>query len=97
MNNTTLTATDQLEPVPIIFIWSLLTIIGLTGNSVVIYITIFYAVKSATNSYILNLAISDMAFLIVVVPFTCLAFIFNYWVLADGGCKLFIFTQYVSI
>ncbi|XP_062589307.1 kiSS-1 receptor-like isoform X2 [Saccostrea cucullata] len=97
MNNTTLIINDPIDPLPIIFIWSLLTFIGLAGNSVVIYITCLHAVKSATNSYILNLAISDIAFLVVVVPFTCLAFIFNHWVFADFGCKLFIFTQYVTV
>lgn len=88
---------DQIQPLPILFTWSLLTFVGLVGNSVVIYITCLHAGKSATNTYILNLAVSDIAYLIVVVPFTCLAFIFNHWVFAEFGCKLFIFTQYVTV
>ena len=97
MNNTSNVAGhDSIEPFPIIFTWSLLTFVGLAGNSVVIYITCLQSVRSATNTYILNLAVSDIAYLLVVVPFTCLAYIFNHWVFANFGCKLFIFTQYVS-
>ncbi|XP_022304548.2 kiSS-1 receptor-like isoform X2 [Crassostrea virginica] len=98
MNNTSnIAGHDPIEPFPIIFTWSLLTFVGLAGNSVVIYITCLQSVKSATNTYILNLAVSDIAYLLVVVPFTCLAYIFNHWVFANFGCKLFIFTQYVTV
>uniref|UniRef100_K1R8Z6 KiSS-1 receptor n=1 Tax=Magallana gigas TaxID=29159 RepID=K1R8Z6_MAGGI len=79
---------DQIQPLPILFTWSLLTFVGLVGNSVVIYITCLHAGKSATNTYILNLAVSDIAYLIVVVPFTCLAFIFNHWVFAEFGFSI---------
>lgn len=80
--------------VPII--WTILIIVGAVGNGLVLYIVFRYGERSVTNIYIINLALADLAFLLIVVPITAISFAMPAWGFGDGMCKFFTFTIYVS-
>lgn len=80
--------------VPII--WTILIIVGAVGNGLVLYIVFRYGERSVTNIYIINLALADLAFILIVVPITATSFAMPTWGFGDGMCKFFTFTIYVS-
>ncbi|XP_077867635.1 G-protein coupled receptor 54-like [Saccoglossus kowalevskii] len=83
--------------VPIIFF--LITLIGVVGNGLVIFIITKYpGMHNVTNFYILNVAISDLAFVVVCAPITStLYFMPDNWIFGDFVCRLVAYTQYVSV
>ncbi|KAL4239397.1 Somatostatin receptor type 5 [Mactra antiquata] len=62
---------------------------GLVGNGLVIYVVLrFSKMKTVTNVYILNLALSDVLFLLNM-PFLITTNILEYWVFGYAMCKTF--------
>ncbi|XP_014646834.1 PREDICTED: C-C chemokine receptor type 2 isoform X1 [Ceratotherium simum simum] len=69
-------------------LYSLVFISGFVGNMLVVLILInCKKLKSMTDIYLLNLAISDLLFLLTFPLWT--HYVINGWVLGDGMCKLF--------
>ncbi|OWF40085.1 somatostatin receptor type 2-like [Mizuhopecten yessoensis] len=69
--------------------YSLICFIGLIGNGLVIYVVLRFAkMKTVTNLYILNLAISD-AFFLMSLPFLVTTSILHYWPFGAAMCKIF--------
>lgn len=69
--------------------YTIICIAGLIGNMLVIYVvTRFAKMKTVTNLYILNLAISDVLFLISL-PFLITTTILEHWVFETAMCKIF--------
>lgn len=69
--------------------YSLICVGGLVGNLLVIYVvTRFAKMKTVTNLYILNLAISDVLFLISL-PFLITTTILEHWIFETAMCKIF--------
>ncbi|XP_060071700.1 somatostatin receptor type 2-like [Ylistrum balloti] len=69
--------------------YSLICFIGLIGNGLVIYVVLRFAkMKTVTNLYILNLAISD-AFFLMSLPFLITTSILQYWPFGAAMCKIF--------
>ena len=69
--------------------YSLIFLVGLAGNALVIYVvTRFAKMKTVTNLYILNLAISDVLFL-TSLPFLIVTTILRYWVFGNAMCKIY--------
>ncbi|KAK3090733.1 hypothetical protein FSP39_014152 [Pinctada imbricata] len=61
---------------------------GFTGNGLVIYVILRYAkMKTVTNMYILNLAVSDFMFLIDL-PLVSVTSWLKYWVFGEAMCKI---------
>ena len=81
--------------VPIIF--ALICVVGVVGNGLVVYILFRYGERSVTNVYIINLALADLAFVVIALPITSTTFAIPYWIFGDGMCKIFNYTIYVSI
>lgn len=77
-------------------IWAILIIVGAVGNGLVLYILLRFGERSVTNIYIINLALADLAFLLIVVPITAVSFAMPTWVFGDGMCRFFMYTIYVS-
>lgn len=78
---------------PVFF--SLVVILSLVGNTLVIVILAKYEnLRSLTNTFILNLAISDLLFT-AGLPFWAYHHIYG-WTLGDPACKIVIFTFYVG-
>ncbi|XP_078518294.1 somatostatin receptor type 1-like [Lissotriton helveticus] len=69
-------------------IYSIVCCVGLTGNAMVIYVILRYAkMKTATNIYILNLAIADELFMLSV-PFLATATALQHWPFGSFMCRL---------
>ncbi|XP_005989221.1 somatostatin receptor type 1 [Latimeria chalumnae] len=83
------TTTDsQSSAILISFIYSVVCLIGLCGNSMVIYVILRYAkMKTATNIYILNLAIAD-ELLMLSVPFLVTSTLLRHWPFGSLLCRL---------
>ncbi|XP_062589306.1 kiSS-1 receptor-like isoform X1 [Saccostrea cucullata] len=86
---------DSIHIVPVI--WTILIIVGAVGNGLVLYIVFRYGERSVTNIYIINLALADLAFLLIVVPITAVSFVMPTWGFGDGMCKFFTYTIYVTV
>lgn len=98
--NVTLGADQELDMkfyaifVPIV--WGTVTLIGAFGNVLVIFTLIRHGDKNATNYFVINLAISDFAFVVIVVPFTATVYALPEWIFGEGMCKVTMYMIYVS-
>lgn len=82
------------------FLYTIVCIVGLVGNTLVIYVVIrFTKMQTVTNIYILNLAIADECFL-VGIPFLLTTMQLNEWSFGSSACKAFMvstsITQFTS-
>ncbi|XP_071011925.1 G-protein coupled receptor 54-like isoform X1 [Oncorhynchus clarkii lewisi] len=81
--------------VPTMF--SLIMLVGLVGNSLVIHvITRHQQMRTVTNFYIVNLATTDIMFLVCCVPFTATLYPLPSWVFGDLMCRLVSYLQQVT-
>ena len=81
-----------------IFCYVLIFILGLSGNSVVVYIvTSNKHMQTITNSFILNLAFSDILLCLFAVPFTPLAYFLPSWPFGEALCRLVPMTLGVAV
>ncbi|XP_061405743.1 somatostatin receptor type 1-like [Lethenteron reissneri] len=91
--NSTASSGDAFEvfdasTVVIPFIYVVVCMVGLLGNSLVIYVIFRYAkMKTATNIYILNLAIADELFMLSV-PFLATSAAMHHWPFGSLLCRL---------
>lgn len=81
-------------------LYSLVCIIGLFGNTLVIYVVLrFSKMQTVTNIYILNLAIADECFLIGI-PFLLYTMQIGSWQFGEYACKAYMvstsITQFTS-
>lgn len=77
-------------------LWTSIIVVGALGNGLVIYTMGRHGERSATNCYIINLAVSDFAVLTVVVPFTMAMFTSYDWLYGVVMCKVTVYLIYVS-
>ena len=82
--------------VPVLF--GMISCVGLVGNSLVIFV-IFSETKMRTtvNLLLLNLAFSDVIFLLICVPFVTYHYVADNWLVGDVTCKLSQFLLYVTV
>uniref|UniRef100_A0A670KFN4 G-protein coupled receptors family 1 profile domain-containing protein n=1 Tax=Podarcis muralis TaxID=64176 RepID=A0A670KFN4_PODMU len=82
--------------VPLFF--AVLMVVGLAGNSLVIYVLAKQKqMRTATNFYIANLAVTDIIFLICCVPFTAVLYPLPGWIFGEFMCKFVNYIQQVSL
>jgi somatostatin receptor 2 len=89
-NGTTMD-TDSISAKTVILVssYSLIFVIGLIGNGLVIYVVLRFAkMKTVTNLYILNLAVSDALFL-ASLPFLIVTTIIKHWIFGAAMCKIY--------
>ena len=89
------TVTGDMIAVPIL--WSVAMILGISGNGIVVYVMTKFAEKNSINCYIINLACSDLTFVIIVVPFTMMHYALPQWIFGQAMCKIHMYMIYVSI
>lgn len=77
--------------------WGLLVIIGSIGNGLVIYTLGRNGETTPTNVYVINLALADLTFLIIVIPITTVAFAVEEWIFGDAMCKISNYMIYVTL
>ncbi|XP_045898746.1 somatostatin receptor type 5-like isoform X1 [Micropterus dolomieu] len=69
-------------------VYTIVFIMGLLGNTLVIYVVVRYAkMKTVTNMYILNLALADELY-ILGIPFLGTNSVLSYWPYGDFFCKV---------
>lgn len=93
---------EGLVSMVVIFLFSIIVIVGLIGNSMVVIVVAFnQQMRSTTNLLIINLAIADLLFIIFCVPFTATDYVLPYWPFGDLWCKcvqyLIVVTAYASV
>ena len=86
--------------VPVLF--GFITVVGLTGNGLVIYVIVTKRrMRTVTNLLLLNLAIADVCFVIVVPPFTAYMHATSSWPFGEVPCRLMHYlvnlTAYVTV
>nr|XP_009300307.1 KISS1 receptor b isoform X2 [Danio rerio] len=91
------------NPVPLTDTWlvplffTLIMFVGLVGNLIVIYVVIKnQQMKTVTNLYIVNLATTDILFLVCCVPFTATVYVLPSWIFGDFMCRLVNYLQQVT-
>lgn len=73
----------------LMILYALVCFIGLFGNLLVIYVVLrFSKMQTVTNTYILNLALADLCFLIGI-PFLIITMYFGEWSFGTGMCKVY--------
>lgn len=81
--------------VPAIF--TLLVVSGLLGNILVIYvISSRRHLQTVTNLLLMNLAFSDVSFLLICGSFTAVHYVLSEWPLGDALCRIIQYLLYVS-
>ncbi|KAM4706979.1 G-protein coupled receptor 54-like [Discoglossus pictus] len=72
-------------------------LVGLIGNSLVIYVISKHRrMRTVTNFYIANLAMTDITFLVCCVPFTATLYPLPSWVFGDFMCRCVNYLQQVT-
>ena len=72
-----------------ILIYLLLFIIGISGNSLVVYVVMRNkTMQTITNIFITNLAASDIMMCLLSVPFTPLSYFMNSWIFGEVLCHI---------
>ena len=75
----------------------IICLVGLIGNGLVIYVVLrFSKMKTVTNLYILNLAISDVLFLIGL-PFLITTTLVEHWMFGKAMCKIYYVSYSINI
>lgn len=87
------------EQTLVIIMYSLIALLGIGGNSLVLFIVIhFRRMHSATNYFIANLAVSDILMATVCIPFTYWhILILQYWPFGWFLCKLISTCQTLAV
>jgi len=86
--------------VPILY--GIVTVLGVIGNSLVIYVIVSKErMRTVTNFLLLNLAIADLSFVVVIPPSTAYVFAADRWPFGDVACRLMHYlinvTAYVTV
>jgi len=82
--------------VPVTF--GLIIGVGVLGNALVVYVTLACrAMRTTVNLLLLNLAASDVLFLLVAVPFMAYHYAADNWLMGDVACKLSQFVLYATV
>ena len=82
--------------VPIIF--GVITVLGFFGNLlVIIVVATNKQMKNVTYLLIMNLAIADLIFIIICVPFTGYGYVSPTWSFGSTFCKIYQYTINVSV
>lgn len=77
-------------------LYALVCIVGLLGNTLVIYVVIrFSKMQTVTNMYIVNLAIADECFLIGI-PFLIVTMYRQQWIFGNAACKAYMISTSIN-
>ncbi|CAH1238039.1 KISS1R [Branchiostoma lanceolatum] len=86
----------EADIVPVIF--AIICLVGVAGNSFVIYMVYrFVELRTVTNYYIVNLAVTDLAFLICCVPFSAAKIATPSWEFGEFLCKFIFYFMQVTV
>ena len=81
--------------VPIIF--TIIAVVGFCGNLLVIVVVVSNKqMRNTTNLLIINLAVADLLFIIICVPFTAMGYAMIHWPFGDYWCKIYQYMVHVT-
>ncbi|XP_078703691.1 G-protein coupled receptor 54-like [Branchiostoma floridae x Branchiostoma belcheri] len=81
---------------PIIF--GFIFLVGVAGNFLVIYVVaLFKKMRTVTTCYLVNLAVTDLAFLLCCVPFTAVNYVTTSYVFGQAMCKFVNYMMQVTV
>ncbi|XP_022096775.1 G-protein coupled receptor 54-like [Acanthaster planci] len=84
-------------PILVPLIIAVITVVGLVGNSIVVYVIVCQGhLKTVTNYYIVNLAITDISFLVCCAPFTASLYATHSWLFGQFMCKFVFYMMQVT-
>ena len=91
-----------LYEVTVPLLYGIVTVLGIIGNSLVIYVIASKeSMRTVTNFLLLNLAVADLSFVVVIPPSTAYVFAANRWPFGDAACRLMHYlinvTAYVTV
>ncbi|CAH1250123.1 KISS1R [Branchiostoma lanceolatum] len=79
-------------------IFAVIFLVGMSGNSLVIYVVAFFRkMRTVTNFYLCNLAVTDMAFLLCCVPFTAAQYAMPSWIFGVHMCRMVNYMMQVTV
>jgi hypothetical protein len=83
--------------IPTVTIYSLAFLVGIIGNSLVIF-AVFGDRKSrsVTKNFMVSLAVADILFLLVCVPYQTVGYTISNWSLGSAMCKIFGFVEMLT-
>lgn len=90
---------NELQKGFVIAMYTLIALLSMTGNAVVIFIVYhFQRMRSPTNFFIVNLAVSDLLMGIMCIPFSYWPnLVLLYWPFGEFLCKAISFCKGVSV
>ncbi|VDM75500.1 unnamed protein product [Strongylus vulgaris] len=77
-------------------IFAIVIVIGVVGNLLVVVVALNRAMRNSTNTLIIGLAISDLMFLLLCVPFTAIDYALPVWIFPEWTCSMINFFQHIS-
>ncbi|TRY91163.1 hypothetical protein DNTS_006094 [Danionella cerebrum] len=84
--------------IPLIVAYSLIILLGLVGNTLVIYMIIWYRnMRTVTNFFIANLALADLMMDTVCLPFTLVYTLLDEWKFGAVMCHMVPYGQALSV
>ena len=73
--------------VPVVF--SVIAVLGFVGNlSVIIVVVANLQMRSTTNTLIISLAVADLLFIVICVPFTAVSYAITVWPFGTAWCMV---------
>lgn len=83
-------------------LYGVVSVLGVAGNLLVIYVILTKeGMRTVTNLLLLNLAVADLCFVVVIPPFTAYQFINSSWPFGSVECRLMHYlvnvTAYVTV
>jgi allatostatin receptor len=93
---------DRIISIVLPIVYGIVVIVGVVGNLLVIVVVVNNKqMRNTTNILIIGLAIADLSFIIICVPFTAISYTVPYWPFGVAWCKIVQYmnfvTAYVSI
>ncbi|XP_033912270.3 C3a anaphylatoxin chemotactic receptor-like isoform X1 [Acipenser ruthenus] len=89
--------TDHVMEMVLIVLYSITIILGVTGNSIVIWMTGCKLKKTVTNVWLLNLAVADLIFCFTRVTSLLKLLFYTYWPFGEFLCKFNGFFTYMNL
>lgn len=79
---------ERIVQMTVFILFGFIFVAGLIGNALVVIVVAFNPLmRSTTNILIINLAISDLMFVVMCIPFTASDYILPNWPFGDSLCK----------
>jgi len=89
---------EEITSIVVPTVFALIIVLGFLGNMLVILvITLNKKMRSSTNLLILNLAVADLSFLLICVPFTAYKYTHPVWIFGNAWCKITNYFSYVCV